>query len=132
MHLAKKDVIATALVAVAVVLYLLRLADSVPPVLSDLRATGLAILALGFVASAAAVVPGFDTLMHGNKVYLVATSLLGLVALAAGVVMLASSSEAALAVLMAAMVVLWGVATEHHTQLARSQPGPVRHAALTG
>jgi hypothetical protein len=132
MRFAEKDVIATALVAGAVVLYLLWLADAVPPVLSDLRATGLAILALGFVASAVAVVPGFDTLMHGNKLYLVATSLLGLVALTAGVVMLGSSSEAALAVLVAAMVVLWGVATAHHTQLVRSKRGPVRHAALTG
>lgn len=85
----------------------------------------------GSAASAAAVVPGFDGLMHGNRVYLVATSVLGVVALTTGVVMLASSSEAALPVLKAAMVVLWGVTTVHHTQLARPEPGPVRHAALT-
>lgn len=131
MRLARKDVIATVLVGAAVVLYLLWLADLAPPLLDGTRATGLAILALGFVASAAAVVPGFDTLMRGNRVYLIATSVLGLAALIAGVVMLASSSEAALAVMLGAMVVLWGIATAHHTQLARSEPGPVRHAALT-
>jgi len=43
----------------------------------------LVVLSLGFVASASAVVPGFDELMHGNKVYLVVTSLIGLVAFAA-------------------------------------------------
>jgi hypothetical protein len=96
----------------------------------DIRATGLAILALGFAASAAAVVPGFDTILHGHKVYLAATSVQGLVALT-GVMMLESSSEAALAVMMGAMVVLWGIATVHHTQLVRSEPEPVRHAALT-
>jgi len=58
------------------------------PGMSGTRATGIVILGLGFVASATAVVPGFEDLMHGNKAYLAASSLLGLVAFVAGVLML--------------------------------------------
>ncbi len=87
-HLPKRDVIATALVAVAGLLYLLWAMDSALPSMSSTRATGVAILALGFAASASAVVPGFHQLLHGNKTYLVITSLIGAAAFAAGVQML--------------------------------------------
>lgn len=129
MHPPKKDIIATALVAAAVVLYVLWLADAAPPGMSDVRVTGAVILGLGFVASAVAVVPGFDQLVHGNKVYLAGTSLVGLVALIAGVVMLTSASGSALAVVMGAMVVLWAFATAHHTLGAKSEPNAGRPAA---
>ena len=59
------------------------------------RVTGLVILALGFVASASAVVPGFERLVHGSRLYLAVTSVLGLGALVAGLVTLWSSSTAA-------------------------------------
>jgi hypothetical protein len=120
MRFPKRDVIATGAVAVAVVLYLLWLADVTLPGMSDLRVTGLVVLVFGFVASAVAVVPGFEQLMHGNKVYLAATSLIGLAALVAGVVMLWSESSAAFAVLMVALVVLWAIATTHHVLLAKT------------
>lgn len=126
MNLPKKDVVATGLVAVACVLYLLWAAGSSPPGLSGMRATGLVILVLGFAASASAVVPNFDQLLHGNKVYVSVTSLIGLAAAIAGVLMLVAESEAGLAVVMAAMVVMWLMATIHHSQLAKlGQPTPV-------
>ena len=118
MSLPKKDVVATVLVAAAAAVYLLWLAGAAPPGLDGPRATGLVVLALGFVASATAVVPGFDQLMHGAKAYLVGTSLLGAVALVAGVLVLVSASEAALTVTICTMVVLWAVATTHHVLLA--------------
>jgi hypothetical protein len=121
MRLPKRDVIATGAVAIAVVLYLLWLADAALPGMSDLRVTGLVVLVLGFLASAVAVVPGFDRLMHGNKVYLAATSLIGLAALVAGVVMLWSESSAAFSVLMVALVVLWAIATTHHVLPAKAE-----------
>lgn len=141
MRLPKRDIIATGAVAVAVALYLLWLVDAALPGMTGTRATGLMILALGFLASATAVVPGFDQLMHGNKLYLAVTSLLGLVALIAGVVMLSSASSAALAVLMAALVALWVISTTHHVVLAKTdrsasqdeavpQAGSGRHAGL--
>lgn len=120
MRLPKRDIIATCAVAAAVVVYLLWLADATLPGMSGMRVTGLVILVLGFIASATAVVPSFDQLIHGNRAYLAVTSLLGLAALAAGIVMLWSASSAALAVLMAALVVLWVISTIHHVLLTKA------------
>jgi len=113
-------VIATALVAVAAVVYFLWRAGSPLPGLSGIRTTGAVVLTLGFLASASAVVPTFVDLLHGGKTYLVVTSVMGLVAAVAGVQVLVSSSEASLAVLMAVMIALWLVTTIHHSLLARS------------
>jgi hypothetical protein len=120
MNLQKRDLIATGLVAAAGVLYLLWLLDAVPTAMSGVRVTGTVILVLGFLASASAVVPTFGQLLHGNKEYLAMTSLIGLGASVAGVVMLVSASEPALAVVMFAMIALWLIATVHHTSLAKA------------
>jgi hypothetical protein len=104
----------------AVVVYGLWAAGWALPGMDSVRTTGLVVLGLGFVASASAVVPGFEQLIHGNRLYLAVTSLIGFVALAGGVVMLVSASEIALGVVMAAMVVLWMISTEHHTVLAQA------------
>jgi di/tripeptidase len=130
MNLSRKDIIATGLVAVAGVLYLLWATGSSPPVLDATRATGVVILALGFAASATAVVPGFGQLLHGNKTYMTLTSLIGLVATTGGVMMLVAESEAGLAVVMAAMIVLWMIATIHHGLLARTTPPTAIHTTL--
>jgi uncharacterized membrane protein YqgA involved in biofilm formation len=122
MRIPKRDLVATCLVAAAVVLYLLWLADVALPGMDSTRATGLVILALGFAASATAVVPGFDQLLHGDRTYLAATSLLGLVAFVAGVAMVWSAGSTTLTVLVVMMAVLWVVATTHHTRLARTTP----------
>jgi predicted branched-subunit amino acid permease len=120
MNLQKRDVVATGFVATAGVIYLLWVLDSLPTAMSEVRAAGAVILALGFAASATAVVPTVEQLLHGNRVYLAVTSLLGLVALIAGVVMLVESSEAAMAVVMVAMVAMWLIATIHHSLLAKT------------
>lgn len=119
MRLPMRDTIATGLVVVAGALYLLWAADAAPAGFSGTRATGLVVLGLGFAASASAVVPGFDQLIHGSRAYLAVTSLIGLVAFGAGIQMLVSASEVALGVLMATMVVLWAIATVHHALLVR-------------
>jgi hypothetical protein len=119
MRLPKQDILATVLVAAAGLLYLLWAVGSAPLGLSSARATGLVILGLGFAASASAVVPNFDQLLHGNKAYLAVTSLIGLAALIAGVQMLVTASDVALDVLMAAMGTLWLIATIHHSRLPK-------------
>lgn len=129
MRLPNKDMIATCAVVAAVVLYLLWVIDATLPGMSTVRVTALVILVLGFVASAIAVVPSFDDLLHGNKGYLVATSALGLVALVAGAVTLWSATATALAVLMATLVALWLVATTHHV-LQNRNPHPVAHEEM--
>ena len=103
---------------------MLWLLDSTPTGMTDVRATGAVILALGFAASATAVVPTFGQLLHGNKAYLAVTSLLGLLALIAGVVMLVASSQTGLAVVMLAMITMWLIATIHHSLLAQTTPPP--------
>ena len=136
MYLPKRDVIATGLVAVAGLVYLLWAIGSALPGMSSARVTGVAVLALGFAASASAVVPGFDQLLHGSTAYLVTTSLIGLAAFAAGVQMLITASGAGLTVVMAAMAVLWLIATVHHSLLARtgrpSQQVISRHSTRHG
>ena len=124
MRLPTRDVIATCAVAVAVLLYLLWLADATLPGMGGARATGLAILVLGFIASASAVVPGFDRLIHGSRAYLAVTSALGLGALAAGVVVLWSADAVALAGLTGVLVALWATSTTHHVMLARAERCP--------
>lgn len=128
MRLPKRDFVATGLVLAAGVLYLLWAVDAAPPGLSGLRATGAVVLGLGFAASASAVVPGFDEMIHGSKTYLAVTSLIGLVAFGAGVQMLVATSEVGLGVLVGAMGVLWLISTVHHVQLAetKSSARPVR------
>lgn len=118
MRLQARDLVATALVAAAVVIYLLSLMDVLPSGGNGVRLVGAVVLVLGLAASAVAVVPTFGHLLHGSTVYLAITSLLGLLALVAGVVMLVSSSSTALAVLMVTMVAMWLIATVHHRRLA--------------
>ena len=131
MRLPRKDIIATSAVVVAVVLYVLWLADATVLGLSSTRATGLAVLVLGFVASAVAVVPSFDQLLHGNRLYLAATSVLGVAAFAAGVVMLWTASGTALAWLVVVLVTLWAIATTHHVVLAKAGQRTLHGAAPT-
>ena len=126
MSLPRKDLIATGLVAVAVVLYLLWAIDATLPGMSDTRVTAASILVLGFAASATAVVPGFDQLIHGNKAYLAITSCLGVLALIAGVQVIMTSSGLALTVVIATMVVLWAISTGHHVALAKRSQVPPR------
>jgi len=54
------------------------------------------------------------------------TSLIGLAAFAAGVRMLITASGAGLTVVMAAMAVLWLIATIHHSLLAKTGLPPRR------
>jgi hypothetical protein len=126
MRLPKRDLIATGLVVAAGIPYLLWAVDAAPPGMDGTRATGLVVLGLGFAASASAVVPGFEGLIHGSKLYLVVTAMIGLVAFGAGLQMLLSASEAALGVLMAATGVLWLIATIHHALLAQAATASAR------
>jgi len=134
MRVPTRDRIATVLVVLASAVYVLWATGAALPGMESVRVTGLVVLGLGFIASAGAVVPGFDRLIHGNRLYLAATSTLGLVALAGGIVMLVEASEVALGVVMGAMVVLWIVSTVHHMMPteARSASHPDERSAAAG
>jgi hypothetical protein len=114
MRLSTQDWFATTLVGVAVLLAVGWLVPVPGAREIDVRAVTVGVLALGMVASAAAVVPGFAALIHGSKVYLLGTSVLGLVALVAAVMTVADGAESTLIALVVVMVVLWLAATVRH------------------
>lgn len=127
MTLSKRDALASTLVGVAVLLYLLWAFEAEVPSLHATRATGAVVLVLGFLASASAVVPTFDRLIHGSKSYLMVTSAIGVVAAVAGILVMIRSSEIGLGVVIASMVVLWSIATTHHVLMARSRDRTGEH-----
>jgi hypothetical protein len=119
MRFPKRDLAATGLVVAAGLVYVLWAVD----VVSSVRVAGIVILVCGFAASASAVVPGFDALLHGNKGYLVVTSLVGVVALVGGVAVVVAASETGLSLVLGAMVALWAIATVHHVLLISPSHG---------
>ena len=116
-----RDRIATLLVATATLIYVLWLMG----LFEGLTASSIAVLvlALGFIASASAVVPGFAALLSGSRLYVALASLGGLVALACGVLTIVQSTENTLALLVIVTVGLWAAATVRHTVVHR--PGAV-------
>ena len=71
--------------------------------------------ALGFVASASAVVPGFAALLAGSRLYLALASLAGLVALVCGAITITQATEQTLAILVVATIGLWAAASVRHS-----------------
>ena len=110
-----RDRIATVLVAMATLVYLLWLTGP----LEGLAASSIAVLvlALGFIASASAVVPGFAALLSGSRWYLALASLGGLVALVCGVLTITQATKQTLAILVVATIGLWVAATVRHTMV---------------
>jgi hypothetical protein len=115
MRLSWRDGIATICVGAAVVVYTIWLSLDEVLGMSGARAIGLTVLLLGLAASVTAVVFGVgEGLLHASKIYLAITSVIGLAALVAGIVVLANENETMLAVLVASTAVLWGASTARH------------------
>lgn len=107
-----RDGVATVLVGAGVVLYVLWLsgAEFVGP-----RVLAGIVLGLGLAASLIAVVYGVGAgLLQAPKVYLAIASLLGLVALVAGIIAVTSINETMLATLVAATFAMWLMSTVRH------------------
>lgn len=118
MRLTWRDGLATVFVGVAALMYLVWLAG-IGVLGLGVRGIGGVVLGLGVAASVTAVVYGVGAgLLQASKVYLVIASLIGLVALTAGVITLVSANELMLAALVAATVVLWVMATIRHAMIA--------------
>jgi hypothetical protein len=114
-----RDGVATVLVGAGVVLYLLWLsgAEFVEP-----RMLAGIVLGLGLAASLIAVVYGVGAgLLQAPKVYLAIASLLGLVALVAGIIAVTSINETMLATLVAATFTMWLMSTVRH-EVSESPP----------
>jgi uncharacterized RDD family membrane protein YckC len=115
MRLSWRDGVATICVAAVGILYAVWRSESEVFGMSSARAIGLTVLLLGLAASVTAVVFGVgEGLLRASKLYLALMSLLGLVALVAGIVVLVKQSEAMLGALVASTCVLWAVSTVRH------------------
>jgi hypothetical protein len=115
MHLRWRDGVATVSVLIAVALYGLWLGDVGAFGEWSVRAVGALIFAFGLAASVVAVVFGVGAgLLRANAVYLVLAALIGLAALAAGIIALVAGSESMLGVLVGSTVVLWVMSTIRH------------------
>ena len=112
MSIRMRDRIATVLVAIATLVYVLWFTGFLGALTSS--SVALIVLALGFIASASAVVPGFAALLTGSKPYLALASLGGLVALVCGAITVTQATEETLAILVIATIGLWAAATVRH------------------
>jgi hypothetical protein len=119
MNLSTRDRIATLLVATTALIYGLRLAGLLGGL--TVESVAVVVLALGFLASASAVVPGFAALVAGSRAYLAIASLVGLVALGSGVLSVANATEETLAILVMTTIVLWASATARHASHQRRE-----------
>jgi len=128
MRMTRRDWIASVLIGISVLGYAVWLLVAENPAESGIRAMVASVLVLGFAASATAVVPGFSELIHGSRTYLAVASLLGLVAVATGVVALVNADTTMLAVLMGATVVMWIMATVRHVSAPDATATAERHA----
>ena len=117
MNLTTRDRLATLLVAASAITYVLWLAGFLGGLTPG--AVAVIVLALGVLASASAVVPGFAELLAGSRAYLAAASLLGLVALVSGVLTVANATGETLAILVTTTIVLWAAATVRHATSSR-------------
>ena len=122
MRLTWRDGLATVFVGVAALMYFLWLAG-IGVLGLGVRGLGGVVLGLGVAASVTAVVYGVGAgLLQASKVYLGIASLIGLVALTAGVITLVSANEPMLAALVVATLVLWVMATVRHAMIAGADP----------
>jgi hypothetical protein len=117
-----RDVLATVLVGVSLVIYLAWAFGVNPLGAADVRPVTAAVMVLGIAASMAAVVPGFEELLHGSRPYLAVASAAGVVALGAGLWAFAWEEAAALTALMAMTIVMWAMSTLRHVGVHRPAP----------
>jgi hypothetical protein len=136
MRLTWRDALATVFVLAAVVVYGIWLVDDEVLGTSSVRTIGLVVMLLGLASSVTAVVYGVGAgLLRASKVYLMVTSLVGLGALVAGILVLVQESEPMLGGLVIATASLWLMSTIRHVLIATKahQPGigspPLPHAA---
>src|SRR5690349_13276544 len=104
MRLTWKDAAATAVTAAAVALYVAFLAGADLPLVSGPRALGAAVLGLGMVGC---TLGGAGSDANRASGWSKLAAALGIVALAAALIVIVAGSHAALAVLVASTVALW-------------------------
>jgi hypothetical protein len=137
MRLTWRDALATLFVAAAAALYGLWQTGTAAAGTST-RVLGAVVFGLGWAGCMSdqremASVYGAGGRRRAPMAYVVVASLLGVVALAAGIITLVSASETMLAILVAATVALWVLATVRHAMTSKGRPSgqPVRELTHT-
>jgi hypothetical protein len=120
----RRDVFATALIGIAVLAYAAWAAGAAIPWLADVQPVAVLVLLLGVAASLSAVVPGWDELVHEWRLYFGAASVVGLLALIAGLWAIVAGEPTALGLLVGLTVVLWAMSTFRHIRVHRLEPHP--------
>jgi hypothetical protein len=123
MRFGRRDLIATVCVVAGVLVYAFWAASHPLPGLSSVRVVALVVLGTGVAASASAVVPSFVQLLHGSKMYMAITSLVGALALVGGIIAVFRQTDVTLHLLVVATVALWIIATVRHTMMANVPDG---------
>ena len=122
MRLTWKDAVSTVFMAAIVIIYAAFLNSTTVWLISSARGTAAAVLILGFVGGCAMSAARQDQGTQA-RAYTSFASILGAVALIAGVIALIMASTAALAVLVAATLTLWLAATLRHAFTPATAPG---------
>lgn len=137
MRLTWRDALATLLVGAAAALYGLWQTGTALAGMST-RVLGAVVFGLGWAGCMSdqremASVYGARGRRRAPMGYVVAASLVGGVALVTGIMALVSASETLLAILVAATVALWALATVRHAITGEERPGdqPIRKPTRT-
>jgi hypothetical protein len=123
----KRDGLASLFVVAAALLYALWVTETGLTGMST-RTLGAAVFVLGWAActrnkAEMAILYGVDGPRRPSIPYVVAASILGAVALVAGIIALVRANEAMLATLVITMSALWMIATLRHAFTQDAKPG---------
>jgi hypothetical protein len=126
MKLTWKDAVSTVFIAAIVVIYIAFLNATTAWLISSARGTAAAVLVLGIVGGCSMSAAAEQYQGRQTWAYTSFASVLGATALVAGVIALITASTVALAILVAATLALWLVATVRHASGRRGAPGGSR------
>jgi len=123
MRLTWKDAVSTVFMAAIVIIYVAFLNSTTAWLISSARGTAAAVLVLGFVGGCAMSAAAEQYQDTRARAYTSFASVLGVIALVAGVVALITASTVALAILVVATLALWLAATARHALASPAVPG---------
>jgi hypothetical protein len=126
MSLTWKDAVSAVFMTAIAVIYVAFLNSSTAWLISSARGTAAAVLVLGVVGGCGMSAAAADYHDGRARVYRSFASMLGTVALIAGVIALITASTAALTVLVTATFALWLAATVRHALTPRAVTGGSR------
>lgn len=128
MRLTWKDAVSTVFMAAIAVIYVAFLNSTTGWLISSARGTAAAVLVLGIVGGCGMSAAAGQYQDRRARAYASFATVLGATALVAGVIALITASTVALAILVAATLALWLVATVRHAFTRPAGPGGGRDA----